>query len=134
MSGRRRDPTKTARERLSPWTRAGIDLMRYGPAPKRDVIAAAVLHVPPGTAVREFSRTATPDRHDIEHQLRVGARWVVQRNFGAMRRAGTLVEFEHNGEPYWELSPRTHRLLIEVDPIGYAVPHLMDSEEPREEA
>lgn len=102
------------RARLRPWTRAGIDALADGPRPKREVIAIAAAIVPPGMAMRlHAARTRGTSRRHLspEHRQASGARWVAGRNFNAMLRMGTILEFEHDGEPYWELSSRAHLLL-----------------------
>jgi hypothetical protein len=101
-----------ARARLSPWTRAGIDLLADGPRPKREVLAAAARQVPPGHAIRTHNRFRNnPKKLSIEHIISVGSYWVVRKNFYSMVGRGSLVEFEQDGEIYWRLSDKAQRLL-----------------------
>lgn len=77
------------------------------------MVAAAVMAVPPGVAVRAHRRRGKPsERVSVEHETAVGARWVVSRNLSAMIRSGSIVQYTtDDGEVFLDLSARSRRLL-----------------------
>lgn len=98
--------------RLTPWSRVVVDLLAQGPQPRRVVLAAAAEMVPPGYAARVHARTVRR-RTDVENEAAIGARWVVIRNVSRMIITGSVIEFERDGERWWQLSAKARRNLTE---------------------